>query len=701
MRANRWRIACIWLVCAVMIASLFATGILNKQKVWPDVELDCADADKIWRVEDGDAYGKVAAGPYYDLPVGTYRIKWQIEGDGENRITLSCSNDAEITPSEIILYPDAWEGEAWFEIKEHTHSFSINTHFESGTRLQIHNIRLYTPEYTDNAFAVSALLLLLCALLTLHLSGRLTAQGMRAFGLLAIAVLFASLPCLGENSPMAYDTHFHAARIMNLADGLRSGQLPVRAGGFSYNGYGAMTSVFYPDLLLYPWALMLLGGASMTFVINSLVIVVNALTAWCMLLAGRRVLGDRQAAVCASILYVLSIYRLEDIYCRLMVGEMLAMAFLPLFILALYEAVFGEKKRWPLLVLSATLIFRSHMLTTLLCAVCALAIGVLYIGKIIREKRLGAIILACAATLLINLNQLIPFVSIYAGGISTPAMQFGFAGSALALAQMLQPGEYIGLALIFGAAAFVCAQAEEGERDSRRVLWLLLLAGVVCAILATNLFPWNHVSQLTRGLVDTLQFPWRFLLLTAVCFSLCGGDGVRRMVRTNGMHAALLTLVVAVMCSAPYIQGMFNYEYDLEFGQSAKTYMIYPEYQIAGTDVNDTRSRAVNMLGDVQMMEYQKDGTRISAQVEAVGDASLEFPLFGFPGYAAELDGEEIAWRLGSNNRLTVDLPAGTQGELSVYYEGKTIWTVTDVISLASALALGLWVFFGKKRRLA
>ncbi|MBQ8617522.1 MAG: hypothetical protein IJ418_08385 [Clostridia bacterium] len=700
MRANRWRIACIWLVCAVMIAGLFATGILNKQKVWTDVELDCTDEDKTWRLEDGDAYGMVASGPYYDLPVGTYRIKWQIEGDGENRITLSCSNEAQIAPGEIVLQPDAWQGEAAFEIKEHTHSFSINVHFEAGTRLQIHNIRLYTPEYTDNAFAVSALLLLLCVLLTMHLAGRLTAQGMRAFALLAIAVIFASLPCLGENSPMAYDTHFHAARIMNLADGLRSGQLPVRTGGFSYNGYGAMTSVFYPDLLLYPWALMLLGGASMTFVINSLVIVVNALTAWCMLLAGKRMLGDTQAAVCASILYVLSIYRLEDTYCRLMVGEMLAMAFLPLFILALYEAVFGEKKRWPLLVLSATLVFRSHMLTTLLCAVTALAIGVLFIGKIIREKRLSAIILACAATLLINLNQIVPFLMAFKAGVNTTVWQFGFAGSALALPQMLQPGEYIGLALIFGAAAFVCAQAEEKEKDARRILWLLLLAGVVCAVLATNLVPWSHVSQLTRGLVDTLQFPWRFLLLTAVCFSLCGGDGVWRMVRTNGMHAALLTLVIAVMCSVPYIQGMFNYEYDLEFGQSAKTYMIYPEYQIAGTDVNDTRSRAVNVLGDAQMTQYRKDGTEITAQVEAADAASLEFPLFGFPGYEAKLNGEEIAWRLGSNNRLTVDLPAGAQGELTVAYKGETIWMITDALSLVSALALGLWVF-GKKRRLA
>ncbi len=45
---------------------------------------------------------------------------------------------------------------------------------------------------------------------------------------------------------------------MNITDGLKSGQFPVRVGGFSYNGYGAVTSVFYPDLMLYPLAMMVM-----------------------------------------------------------------------------------------------------------------------------------------------------------------------------------------------------------------------------------------------------------------------------------------------------------------------------------------------------------------------------------------------------------------------------------------------------------
>lgn len=693
-------IAGMWVLCALAIAVVFATGVLDKQKVWTDVRLtEADDAQREWRIADGDAYGRVGSGPYYDLPVGTYRIKWQIEGDGENRMVLSCSNDAQITPAEIAIRPDQWEGEAWFEIREHTHSFAINLDFVSGTYMRLDNIRLYTPFYTDSAFTFAAVLLALCLLATLYLCGRLTAQGMRELALLALAVALTSLPCLGENSPLSYDTHFHAARIMNLADGLRSGQLPVRVGGFSYNGYGAMTSVFYPDLLLYPWALMLLGGASMTYVINTLVIAVNAMTAACMLVCARRLLGSREAALCASILYIFAIYRLEDLYIRLMVGEMLAMAFLPVFLLGLYEVVLGNQRRWPVLVLGATLVFSSHLLSTVLCACTAAGMAVLFIGRMLREKRIAAMAAAAGVTLLINLNQIVPLLMCFSAGINTPVCQFGFADAALELKTMLAPNRYIGMALIIGAAAFVAADVREEEKPARRVLWLALAAGTACAVLATRLIPWHYISKLTGGLADTLQFPWRFLLLTAVCFALAGGDGIARLLEGRGMRASVCALALCMICALPYIGGMQPYDDELEFGQSAKTYMIYPEYQIAGTDVNATRSRKPLLSGDVTLTAYEKDGTRVTAQVAAESDAQIALPMFGFIGYAAELNGERVDWVLGENNRLTVPLPAGAQGELRVWYEGKAIWKVMDGLSAASVLGLAAFVLIRRRKR--
>lgn len=347
--------------------------------------------------------------------------------------------------------------------------------------------------------------------------------------------------------------------------------------------------------------------------------------------------------------------------------------------------------------LGATLIFRSHLLTTVLCAGAALATGVIGLKNIVREKRLAPIGAAAAFTLLINLNQIVPMIMCSCAGVNTPVIQFGFENAALEPSAVLDPGRYIGMVLMIGVVAFVCADAAQEEKPARRVLWLALAAGAVCAVLATDLVPWSHVVKLTGGLVETLQFPWRFLLMTAVCLALVGGDGLARLLEGRGMRAAICTLALGMICSLPYLKDMPPYDYDLEFGEGAKTYMIYPEYQIEGTDVDDTRSRQPLLLGDVAMTAYEKDGTRVTAQVSAQGDAQIALPLFGFPGYAAELDGERVPWTLGENNRQTVALPAGAQGELRVYYAGKTSWRVADGLSAAAALWLAVLV--GRKRR--
>ena len=66
----------------------------------------------------------------------------------------------------------------------------------------------------------------------------------------------------------------------------------------------------------------------------------------------------------------------------------------------------------------------------------------------------------------------------------------------------------------------------------------------------------------------------------------------------------------------------------------------------------------------------------------------MELPLFAFEGYEARLCGEAVEIARGENNRIAVTIPAGTQGELSVRFVGRTVWRVGEVVSLATALAM-------------
>jgi len=450
------------LVCLLLIAVIFATGVLNKQKVWPDLPLDYQGEKTSFSIEAGDSYGMVSSGPYYDLPEGTYRIKWQMEGDGENAIVITCSNGVEISPAEIKTVPGEWQGEAEFEIKGPAHNVSFGVDFREGIKLDIYNFRLYSPEYTDNAFTAAALLLALW--LAYALRDTLKKQETReALVILGAAVVFASLPFLRENSLMAWDVQYHTLRTLNMADALAAGQFPARCGGFSYNGYGAVTSVFYPDLMLLPLALMAMGGASLSYIVNVAGIAVNALSAVTMYIAARKLLRNYHAALCASVLFVLSTFRLWIEYESFMLGWLLGMAFMPLFFAALWEVVCGDKNCWVQLAVYATLIFQSHLLSVVLCACAAAGISLVFLPRILREKRMLPLVKAIGLALLLNSFMILPMAMMYLDGVNTPAVQFGFVDAALEVYEVLKPDGYVGFALLIGAAALLVMGHREDE----------------------------------------------------------------------------------------------------------------------------------------------------------------------------------------------------------------------------------------------
>lgn len=92
--------------------------------------------------------------------------------------------------------------------------------------------------------------------------------------------------------------------------------------------------------------------------------------------------------------------------------------------------------------------------------------------------------------------------------------------------------------------------------------------------------------------------------------------------------------------------------------------------------------------GEISLTAYAKQGTQIEMQVEAQTDGVISVPLFGYDGYRAQADGQELETGLDENKRLTVVVPAGTKGEVKLWYAGKRWWRISDAVSLLTALAL-------------
>ena len=71
-----------------------------------------------------------------------------------------------------------------------------------------------------------------------------------------VILLIASIPLLNNYLIRGHDIYFHLMRIEGLAQGMKTGDFPVRIQPAWYGGYGYAVSVFYSDLFLYPVALL-------------------------------------------------------------------------------------------------------------------------------------------------------------------------------------------------------------------------------------------------------------------------------------------------------------------------------------------------------------------------------------------------------------------------------------------------------------
>lgn len=706
------------LLAALLCALVFATGALKKPKIFENITTDYMAFQKKlprYSLADGDEYGVIPMGRrgWMHLPAGEYRLRWAITCDGDNILRLTNTNDATITPSEFTIPAGAGDGELHFTVEEDCEDFKIEFEFAAGTYMDIYQVKLYTPEYQDDAFTLLFFAVGASILWLMIGTGRLTRENMAPVLFIALAVLIGSAPALKTTFVIGHDGTYHMARLLNLADGLKNGQFPVRMGGFAYDGYGGVMSVFYPDTFLYPFALMILGGASAVYVCNVFSVALNIGAALSMYAAAKRLFEKRWAATGASILYTLASYRVVNVFTRIAFGEALAMVFLPLFLVNLYDVVCGDARRWKGLALSAACIFCSHMITTLLCAVLAAGFCLLHIRKIILQKRLLPLVKAVLVCLLLCLYRIGPLVMYSMQGLGADDLFRNITEFSVELGQVLmmnagtitretnnpQIMEFsveIGLPLMIGAALALYAALQKEERGKSEWAALKLVAGgALMTIAATDFFPWGAVSLLTKGQVGYIQFTWRLLILATPMLALAGGYGLCEFGGKRQDAAAVAALSMAVICVMPIFSSEIQNPIYVEKGVIISPFMgrSFPEYTYSDTtDFLAIRKRSVEIVGDAEMADYEKRSTTITAQVSARTESRITFPLFDYDGFRATVDGREIAVERGSNNRVSVVLPAGTSGALKIWFAGKWWWRVGDAVSAAALIGLLFWM---------
>lgn len=558
------------------------------------------------------------------------------------------------------------------------------------------------------------------------------------FGALVVLTVAASFPATTGNTYLGHDLFFHLTRIEGLKDGLLSGQFPVRINPDFYRGYGYANPIMYGEVLLYLPALLRIAGISMTGVYNAYIFLVNFLTAasayWCF----SKMCGDKLSGMTAAVLYVMTPYRLMDMYIRAAAGEYTAMIFIPLVIYGMYRIYTEDPKEkgYGLCFLTLTAgisgLIQTHILTGEMAAIFIILTCVLFLKRTFQKARFFALVKAAGATVLLNLWFLVPFADYYftqdlrlRAGLQTGRIQKTGAHFTQLIALFNEYawgnvdgggetaiGEEIplslGLALFLGLILCVCMIFTAGKEEKTAVKRAVCLLGMgtLATWMATIYFPWDRVVDLAGGLgnlVKSVQFAWRYLSPASALTAAAAAFGLALLWRRKKEGSQSFCCSVAVGLSLlACIGGIFfmtecmNKAISLQWQDlEADTHVaaMNGEYVLCKAQYDVIREIEEPRVSDgIGMENYEKSGTNVRFDVKGGStDGHILLPLLAYKGYTVRSDGGVItkdSLSEGPAAELSVNIPAGYSGTVRISFEGFWYWRAAEIVSLCSLAVL-------------
>ena len=564
--------------------------------------------------------------------------------------------------------------------------------------------------------------------------------------------LLSSLPFFGNYLIRTGDLQYHLARINGIYEGIRTGQFPVLINPVQLGGYGYATGTMYPQLFLYIPALLKFLNISTFLSVKLLYIGTNLATAFLTYYAVRRLCSNSRIALMSAVMFTLNPYRLSDLYSRNALGEILALAFLPLVLWGTYEILWGRKEKWWILVLGMTGVLGSHILSLEFDAMLIFFEIVLWMfskNKNQVVKRMLTLGKATLSTIVLNLYFIGPFLRFMQEGLLCFEWKSEADICTVDLIRLFAPLSHwsdlylpwgspgsmpvtLGSVLLVGIIMFLAFVLQKGKHESQTGSIELgkryLILGSVFLMAATWVTPWEWLMSVQwLEKVQIIEFPWRLLGPSALLFCIVAAIGVEQW---EQVWKKSIPLWLFILCGLLLDCG--SYYEDMSY--SAKTIGILEaegdntsddSYLVSGRSFFPGDARYSHIMIDegahlnwiankisgldldceepetVEWSNFTRDGLNISVDVfvkEGNGEnVEASFPLYHYPGYSVLLDGE-ITEQYPRHSLVTCEIPPG-EHHIEVTYTGFPLFRFCYVITLCSAVSPALWYGYRKFRR--
>ncbi|WP_068539580.1 hypothetical protein [Olegusella massiliensis] len=578
--------------------------------------------------------------------------------------------------------------------------------------------------------------------------------------LLIIFSLLASIPLFtfGSSLPAGHDLRFHLVRILGIAQGLSAGQIPVRIQGVQIAGYGYPISIYYGDILLYPFALLHIAGISLKNCYQLLVICINITCTYISFYSFSKVFSSKRIGLIAAIIWTFSPYRLECVYLRAALGESISLSLYPALFYGIYSLFFFQEKEaskfgWAWCGVTFSLIISTHILSTFICLIVIVPIVLILLINHHKKEVLYGLFKAAGICIGLSLWFVIPFLDYFCQRGSEVISQaentlakatrhpihlrqfFYFfstiGGWSEAIGNKLDVinempftmGITLTSMLILWPISFFLERIKYPQKveknTSNSFAWIFFFATMALLFIASTLYPWgasNSFARLINTTLSSVQFPWRFLGPASFFALILVAFVFKKLQKANNIHLKFSFLLLILLSFSEGIFGLGTYQ---AFAQrnsfftipdfsarslcSSTYYGIFDDKYIpvgsSGKDFGkNVIMEPVILSGSGRIINWEKNDTQLKLHISKNKNMTeIRLPMFWYPYYSAKdvLTGKKLTLRNGQDNAMILLVPNNGSGNYIINFTEPIHWRISEVISII-CLCIIIWKYLNK-----
>ena len=510
------------------------------------------------------------------------------------------------------------------------------------------------------------------------------------------------------------DRNFNLNRLVGIAEGFKAGQFPIKYYNHMYSGHAYFNPIFYGDLFLYPFALLLLIPKVTPPLTYSLLLFSIAIA---ILIAGyflfKKITKDKFLSLICANLLLLSQYTFTDIFYRGAVGESLGVLFFIILFNGIYNMLYEDYSK-PYLLSTAFLGMLFSHTTSLVFGIVTILIVILINAKKLKDKKFWIkSIFAFSIFIVIGLYFIASCLEMYFSDKYLNSTQWAWPNNhKLSILEILGKSPY-GLGFIclfpFILRPFIKKNAENAN-ELKLLNFLLIVCGALIFIIS-NLFPW-HITFVSKAL-SFMQFPWRLNSINCIIIVLCISLELKLLKNYCKLPISLKGLKIILSISCAVIFALFTITNNLNLYKqrkqdatyySANSFWLFElmPIKIVNADVDDT-----SLYDDKKnKVDYDREKYVSTITFDADNTSSYyEIPLIYYKGYSATIieHGKTKSLKVmqADNGKVKV-VTNGKTGKVKVWYSGTTIQNLTFPISVIGAVgfaSFGIYIFVKKKKQ--